>query len=61
MDAGDEPSSIIIDTKVTTGVPVLSKKQREEFLRRNLGRDSASEDGDNKESMPKEKRINLKS
>jgi len=36
MDA-DEPSSIIIDTKVTTGVPVLSRKQRDEFIRKNLG------------------------
>ena len=34
----DEPSSIIIDTKVNSGsVPVLTKKQREEFLKRNQG------------------------
>lgn len=45
----DEPSSIIIDTKVTTGVPILSREQREEYMRRNLGEDysETSESGSN--------------
>jgi len=59
---GDEPSSIIIDTKVTTGVPVLSKKQREEYIRKNYGgHDSASDDGNNNQTNSKDKVVNLKS
>lgn len=49
----DEPSSIIIDSKVTSGVPILNKKQREEFLRRNLGHDSPSEDEDKASKVTK--------
>ena len=33
IDVSDAPSSIIIDTKRTTGVPILSVEQRDEFLR----------------------------
>lgn len=33
----DEPSSIIIDTKVTTGNPICSKEQKEKFMKNSLG------------------------
>ena len=33
----DEPSSIIIDTKVTVGNPILTKEQKEKFMRKSLG------------------------
>lgn len=60
IDDADEPSSIIIDTKVNQGgVPVLSKKQREEFLRRNQGIESASDD-DSKADQPKTKKVSVK-
>ena len=36
QDAVDEHSSIIIDTKVTNGVPVLSREQRDDFIK-NMG------------------------
>lgn len=62
MDGGEEHSSIIIDTKVTTGgIPIMTKKQREEFLKRNQGQESESEDNEPKlNNEPKVKKVNMK-
>ena len=51
----DEPSSIIIDTKNTlgTGAPVMTKQQKEEFMRKNLG-DQMSESSNNPEGEQQE-------
>ena len=35
----DEPSSIIIDTKVAVGNPICSKEQKEKFMKNSLGQD----------------------
>jgi hypothetical protein len=65
MDNGDEPSSIIIDTKITNGVPIMSKKQRESFIRRNQGRDSDPDEDDidgrkGRDSPKQSKKVNIK-
>lgn len=48
MDGDDDQSSVIIDTKVAGSVPVLTKKQREDFMKRKQGIESGSDDGDSK-------------
>jgi hypothetical protein len=39
----DEPSSIIIDSKVPGGNPVLSKEQKQKFMKKSLGEEDEEE------------------
>lgn len=62
----DEPSSIIIDTKVTVGNPICSKEQKEQFMKNSLGQedpdeeDGAQEDSDDNENDSDEDRVEKK-
>ena len=40
----DEPSSIIIDSKVPGGNPVLSKEQKQKFMKKSLGEEDEESD-----------------
>ena len=39
----EEPSSIIIDTKVAGGNPILSKEQKQKFMKRSIGEEEEEE------------------
>tara|TARA_B110000285_G_scaffold159163_1_gene177588 strand:+ start:399 stop:575 length:177 start_codon:yes stop_codon:yes gene_type:complete len=46
----DEPSSIIIDTKVTVGNPICSKEQKEKFMKNSLGQQDQDDNADNQDN-----------
>jgi hypothetical protein len=43
LEVIDEPSSIIIDTKVPGGNPVLNKEQKQKFMKKSLGEEEEEE------------------
>jgi hypothetical protein len=51
----EEASSIIIDTKMPGGNPILSKEQKQRFMRRSLGEEEDEENEDSEDESKRKK------